>query len=175
VSPGFPTGGPPAPPPNSPQFGYQPYQSARQQPATQKQQFAPKPVLNAVKLMYGGIALSAVLTIADFAEAGSLGSQVYLTPHQSSTAGVSVIGAVMSLFGIGLWILMAWANKRGLSWARIVAPILFGIFVLYTLATIVYATPIAIIIELGTLAVGLFALLFIWRHESSVYYQLPTG
>jgi hypothetical protein len=69
---------------------------------------------------------------------------------------------------------MAWANKRGLSWARIVAPILFGIFVLYTLGTIVYVTPIAIVIELGTLAVGLFALLFIWRRESSAYYQLPS-
>ncbi len=174
ANPGFQSGRPPGPPPVSP-FGYQPYQSAGQSSAAQKLQFAPQYVLNAVKLMYAGIALSALLAIADFTEAGILGSQLYLTSHQSSEAGASAVGAVMGLLGIGLWIWMAWANKRGLGWARIVASISFGIFVLYSLVSIVDVTPFAIVIELGTVAVGLIALISIWRRESSAYYQLPTS
>jgi hypothetical protein len=177
---GAPSGPPPVSPPVPPPFAYQqyqqyqpqPYQVSGQQFPAQKQQFAPKPVLNAVKLMYGGIALSVVLAITDFAETGKLGSYAYLTSHQSATAFASAVGAFMSLLGIGLWILLAWANRKGMTWARIVATILFAIFVLYTVVSITTVIPVAIVVELGTLAVGLIALLFIWRGESSAYYQL---
>jgi hypothetical protein len=165
VSPGRPSG--PAP------FAYAPYQPASQRPTgAAKQQFAPAPVLSAVKLMYGGIALSGLLAIIDFVVVGSLGSTLYLTSHQQNMQGASSLGAIMSLFGVGFWILLAWANKRGMPWARIVAPILLVIFTLYTLISIAFVNPLAIVVELGTIAVGVIALVQLWRRESSPYYQL---
>ena len=174
---GFQSAPQPGAQPGSPPFGYQGYQppAGGQLTPAQKQQYAPQPVLNAVKLMYAGIALSVLLAIADFVEVGHLGSLVYtLTPHQDSEVAASAFGGVISLLGIGMWILMAWANRRGMSWARIVGTILLVFFVLYTLFTIVFVTPFSIVLELGTLGVGVTAVVFMWRSESSAYYQIST-
>ena len=130
---------------------------------------------NAIKLMYGGIALSAIIAIIDFAEVGSLSPNSYiLTQHQRSVEGASAFGAFLSVFGVACWILMAWANKRGMPWARIVSSILFGVLVLYTLFSIIVTAPAAIIFELGAVAVGLIALMQLWKAESSAFYRL-TG
>jgi hypothetical protein len=131
-------------------------------------------VQNAVKLMYGGIALSALLAIIDFSEIGTLTSYTYLTSQQGAEFGVSVIGAIMSMLGIGLWILLAWANKRGMNWARIVGAILLGVFVLFTLVSFAGLNPLALVVELGTIAVGVITLTLIWRRESTPYYQLNS-
>ena len=46
--------------------------------------------------------------------------------HNAEIAAVvtAVIGA---LIAIGLWLWMAWANRRGRNWARIVSAVFFGI------------------------------------------------
>ncbi|HUC58736.1 MAG TPA: hypothetical protein VMA95_15140 [Streptosporangiaceae bacterium] len=161
----------PSPYAYSPYQPYQPYQASNQ---VRKQQFAPATVRNAVKLMYGGIAASAILAIIDFAEVGSLQNNNFvLTPHQSSVATALSFGAFISVFGVGFWILLAWANRRGMPWARIVSTVLLGIFVLYTLVSIVDVTAAAIIFELATIGVGLASVMQLWKSESSAFYQLP--
>src|SRR5215831_8978102 len=105
----------------SPQGGERPPEPARPAP--------PRPVRTAVLLMYVGAAVTAitlvstVLTIHSIEtalenKAGSTAQQA----HQFVVS--SIVAAVITL---GLWLLMAWANRNGYSWGRITATVLFAL------------------------------------------------
>lgn len=96
---------------------------------------------------------------------------------QAVTIGVAV-GVVLGLVAIGLWILMAVMNRKGKKWARIVASVLGGLNIAFTLFGFVAGSALGApvdavslvqsLISLG-LAVAILALL--WQRRSSAYYD----
>jgi hypothetical protein len=80
----------------------------------------------------------------------------------------------------GLWLWMAWANKGGRSWARIMATVFFGILTAAELAGLIKFLTVKISLtaemslELSFLLVywlaGLSAVILLWQRSSSDYY-----
>jgi hypothetical protein len=160
-----------------PPYGYQPYQPY---PAAAQRLNVPLSVQNAARLMYAGAGLSLILVIADFARGISIESDISqeFAPYPASQVqGVAAdfIGGFFALIGIGLWIWMAWASKRGRPWSRILATVLFGLFTLFTLGSIVAIGPASIVFELITLVVGAITMSMLWRAESTAYYQAGSS
>jgi hypothetical protein len=139
----------------------------------------PESVLNAVKFMYAGAAVSLIEVIISLTTIGGLKSAIEkafpkYTAAQVHTAEITgVVGLVISgLIGVGLWLLMARLNQSGRNWARIVASVLFGIntieliYLLKSPGTIL-GTVFAVVLW----AVGLGAIVFLWRRESTEFFQ----
>jgi len=138
-------------------------------------------VLNAVKLMYAGAALSLIGLIVGLVSIGSLKSAIQqaaknsnkvLTSTQLHAAEVTglVFVILVGLVGIGLWVWMARANGAGKSWARVVASVLFGLNTISVLSSV--ARPAAVgtkIFGLLVWVVGLGAIVLLWRRESTEY------
>jgi hypothetical protein len=147
----------------------------------------PQSVTNAVRLMYAGAALSVVsllLTpmsidvIRTSMEDAMAGQQEGLTPEQIDpfvTVAVAM-SMVFGLLGVGVWLLMAWTNGRGHSWARIVATVLFAINAVGLLASLpqVGVMPLAFAVSALTTLVGALAVSFLWRKESSDWFQAQS-
>ena len=143
----------------------------------------PPAILNAVKLMYAGAVVNIIGLIVGLATAGDLKSaikkaQPRLTATQVTNSEHFLITAtvVSSLIGAGLWLWMAWANKNGKSWARIVSSVFFGIATLNTAAS--FAQPGDVLSRIFTVAVwlvGLGAIVLLWRPESTAYYRASSG
>lgn len=159
----------------------QPYPRGRGQDPVGERPPAPPSVLNAVKLMYAGAAVSAVEVIVSFTTVGGLKSAIrqahpHYTAAQVHTVEVtSIAGLVISgLLGIGLWILMARLNLAGRSWARIVASVLFAFNTLGLVTTILRpgtATILGLVFVVVLWVIGLGAIVFLWRRESSDFLQ----
>jgi hypothetical protein len=158
---------------------YQSYPEGGQMPDPTRPD-PPRPVRTAVLLMYTGAALSAVsliVTVLSFhaIERVIRNASSTLTAQQvHNDAIVAVtIAVVESLIAIGLWLLMAWGNKNGQSWARIVATVLFGLNTLFLLLSFVRATvSISLAFSVLVWLIGLGAIVMLWRKESSQYFAL---
>src|SRR5437868_2317902 len=95
---------------------------------------APSSVLTAVKLIYAGAALSLISLIIGLTQKDAFRKMIAtrnpnLTQSQldvSVNIGLA-FGALVALLGVGLWLWMASANKKGYNWARVVSSVLFGI------------------------------------------------
>jgi hypothetical protein len=158
---------------------YQPYPTGGQAPVAPPEAPAPQPVLNAVKLMYAGAALSAIEIIIGFTTVGSLRDAIRTaypkyTSNQIHTAEVAgiAIAVVIGLIAIGLWLWMAWANGRGRNWARIVASVLFGLNTIDLLTLV--ARPhsvISLVLAILVWLAGLGAIYFLWQRDSSAFFQ----
>jgi hypothetical protein len=129
--------------------------------------------------MYAGAVVSAVSLIVGLATIGSLRSAVQrahpnYTSSQLHTAEVGgvVIIVIFGLIGVGLWIWMATANKRGANWARITSTVFFGLDTLSLPAS--FARPEPLINRLVGLLIwliGLGAIVLLWRRQSSDYFS----
>jgi hypothetical protein len=161
---------------------YQPYPSSGQMPEPVRPE-PPDSVLTAVKLMYAGAIVSALDIVVGLVTIGSLRSALqranpsYTSSqlHTAEVAGVAFI-VFFGLVGVGLWIWMAMANKRGANWARIVATVFFGLDTLSLLAN--FARPEALFIRLVGLLIwliGLGAILLLWQRQSSEYFKAPRA
>lgn len=154
---------------------YQSYPTPDMPPAKTEQ---PRPVQLAIRLMYAGAALSGIAVVISLVTIGSLKTAIEnqntgLTPSQVNTAeGVAIGAAVVGgLIAIGLWLWMAWANKAGKSWARIVSSVLFGLNTLFLLLSLSRPhASIGLALLLVIWLVGLGAVFFLWRRDSSAYY-----
>jgi hypothetical protein len=112
---------------------YQPYPSSSR-PAEPLRPRAPGPVLTAVKLMYAGAAVSAVVLIILLAMVlgdvkGAVRGQFLghsLTEPQLKPLIITVV-MVGGLAVIALWLWIARANGQGRSWARTLSTVLFGL------------------------------------------------
>ena len=157
---------------------YEPYPASGSAQEPQRIQ-PPRSVLNAVKLMYAGAALEVIALIVALATVSSLKSAILARhPHYTSTqlhtaqiaqTGAIVVGAVIT---IGLWLWMAWANGRGLNWARIASAVFFGINTLDLLISLFMVHAAATLI-VGVLVwlVGLGAIVLIFNRESAPFYR----
>ena len=133
-------------------------------------------------LMYAGAALSAISLIVVVASRHSIetvirkASATTLTQnqvHQLAIAAIT-IAAVESLIAIGLWLLMAWANRGGKSWGRIMASVLFGLNTLFLLLGFTRASAsLSLAFSILVWLIGLAAIVLLWRKESSEYFATP--
>ncbi len=157
---------------------YQPYPTGAAEPGPQSAAQPPSSIQNAVKLMYAGAVVSVVIIIVAIVTISSARSAVHTAfPHYSAArvrraaVGLVAYEVVVQVITIGLWLWMAWANKAGKSWARIVSSVLFGLNTLFLLVSLSrphasFGLALLVVIWL----IGLGAIFFLWRRESSAYY-----
>jgi hypothetical protein len=140
---------------------------------------APKPVLQAVKLMYAGAAISTVSLIISLADIGGIKAAIKkahpnYTASQISGDNRFIIGlaVVSGLLGIGLWLWMARSNSQGKNWARILSTFLFGLATLDLVG--VFSEPqtaLGLVFPVLTWLVGLGAIWLLWRRESTEFFK----
>ena len=180
---------------------YQPYPSTGK-PVEPDRPPAPQPVLNAVKLMYVGAAISAVSLIVSLVSIGGTKDAIRkarpsLTAAQVNQLNTFIIAlaVVSGVIGVALWLWMARANGQGKNWARILSTALFslatlelirqypgsrlGHFVLggQTQPVIHYGsgvTVLALIVPTLTWLAGAAAVWLLWRPASSAFFK-PQG
>lgn len=150
-----------------------------QLPETPDVQQPPISVQTAVRLMYAGAGISAISFILGLVTIGSVRrtlekqNPTYSASKISSLVNAEIaIVVVAGVIGVGLWLWMAWANKRGKNWARITGTVFFA---LYTLDLILVAarsaSGISTVFAIVTWLVGLGATIMLWRRESSNYFH----
>lgn len=147
----------------------------------------PQSLRNAVRLMWVGAALALVGVIVTLAFSKNIksavtkaavkanatnrseGKTVLTTSQIHSLANVTVgLLAIVGVIAVLLWVWMAWANNKGRNWARIVATVLFGLNTISLLLEIGRASTTIIVVVIGWL-VGLGAIVFLWRKETTAY------
>jgi hypothetical protein len=140
---------------------------------------APRSVVNAVRLMYAGAAVSAVSLVLFLVFSSALKPSIrrqypHWTASQVNRAfdGFLAVSIIEAVIGIGLWLLMAWANNQGKNWARITATILFAIDTLLTLVTFSKGpqTPVGLVLPSLTWLIGAGAIWLLWRKENNDFY-----
>lgn len=160
---------------------YQPYPTGGQQPVAPPQ--VPRPVIMAVRLMYVGVALTVIWFAASLLSVSAVKAAFHkaspdLSAHQLSNlaTGLVAISAFLAVVGVALWILMAWGNRGGKNWARIVATVLFGLFTVYLLLSLIQPhSAFSVILLAVTWLVGLGAIFSLWQRESSAYFRAMSG
>jgi uncharacterized membrane protein (DUF2068 family) len=160
---------------------YQPYPTGGGSNIVQQQGPRPQSVRTAVILMYVGAGLSTISLIASIAFSGRIKNAVGKALRNARTSKpltvtqihsveniYLVFAIVVLLVGVGLWLWMAWANGRGRGWARIVASVFFGLDTILLIlgGTRTSATLIFAGVEW---LVGLAALIFLWRRDTTAY------
>ena len=143
---------------------------------------APTSVVNAVKLMYAGAAISTVSLIISLADISGTKAAIHkarpsLTPTQVNQLNTFIISlAIISgVIGIALWLWMARANNQGKNWARIVSTVLFGLATLDLVG--VFSQPktlLGLVFPVLTWLVGLGAIWLLWRPDSTEFFK-PQG
>jgi uncharacterized membrane protein YuzA (DUF378 family) len=155
---------------------YQPYPSGGNtlQP---ERPAPPATVVNAVKLMYAGAAVSTVNLVILLALTVDIkGSASWLnTPFIT-------VSIAWSLAPLALWLWMARENGRGRNWARIVSTVLFGAATLdltevfgppgirLSLVPVIAGSPTVPVLYW---LVGLAAVWLLWRPASSAFFRPP--
>jgi len=145
---------------------YQPYPQGSEMPPESSRPTPPRPVRTAVLLMYVGAALTAITLIVTVAtmhtiETAIRNNSTYTAAQAHQLAVAAIVEYVVTL---GLWLLMAWANRAGHGWARITATVLFALNLFRGSASI--SVLFAVLVWL----IGLGAVVLLWRKESSEYF-----
>ena len=112
---------------------YQPYPSTGK-PVEPERPAPPPSVLNAVKLMYAGAAVSTVSLIVSLVDISGTKAAIKKARPSLSVTQVNQLNTfiislaiISGVIGIALWLWMARANGQGRNWARIVSTVLFGL------------------------------------------------
>jgi hypothetical protein len=160
----------------------QPYPSRGKPLAEAPRPPAPPSVVNAVKLMYIGAAVSTVSLIVSFVDISGTKAAIRrarpdLTATQVNQLNTFIIAlaVVSGLIGIALWLWMAWANGQGKNWARIVSTVLFGLATLDLVG--VFSEPktaIGLVFPVLTWLVGAATIWLLWRPDSTAFFK-PQG
>jgi hypothetical protein len=157
---------------------YQPYPST-DRPVEPDKPPAPQSVLNAVKLMYAGAAVSAVSLIISLATIGGTKDAIKkakpsLTATQVNQLNTFIIAlaVVSGVIGVALWLWMARANGQGKNWARILSSVLFFLATLDLFGVLSQPkTALGLIFPVLTWLVGLGAVILLWRKESTEFFK----
>jgi hypothetical protein len=161
---------------------YQPYPTGGG-PVDPLRPAPPASVLNAVKLMYAGAAVSLISLIISLTEISGTKAAIRrarpsLTVTQVNQLNSFIIGLaiVSGLVGIGLWLWMARANGQGRNWARILSTVLFGLATLDLLG--VFSQPktaLDLVFPVLTWLIGAGAVFLLWRPDSTAFFKPPQG
>jgi hypothetical protein len=140
---------------------------------------APPPVVNAVKLMYVGAAISTVSLIISLADIGGVKTAIKKAKPSWTAAQVNqydrfliTVAIVSGVIGIALWLWMARSNNQGKNWARILSTVLFCLATLDLIG--VFSQPktlLGVVFPVLTWLVGLGAVFLLWRPESSAFFK----
>ena len=160
---------------------YQPYPSTGK-PVEPERGPAPPAVLNAVKLMYVGAAVSTVSLVISLASIGGTKDAIKkarpsLTATQVNQLNTFIIAlaVVSGVIGVALWLWMARKNGEGKNWARILSSVLFGLATLDLFGVLSQPkTALGLVFPLLTWLVGLGAVVLLWRKESTEFFK-PLG
>ncbi|TDE00912.1 hypothetical protein [Jiangella asiatica] len=151
-------------------------------PSTAARPEPPAQILTAAKLMYVGAVLSGLLLLFTFLSRDAIRDAVEDSDSSLSAdeidAAVNLtigVGIVVGLIGVGLWLWMAAANKAGKSWARVVATILGGLNILFTLFSLSGGGGLNLIVNVVQIALAAYILYLLYRPESSQYYAAVSG
>ena len=143
---------------------------------------APQSVLNAVKLMYAGAAVSAfslivslIIPLADVAgtKASLKKAHPSLTASQVDQAfntGIA-LAFVSGVIGTALWLWMARANGQGKNWARILSTALFAVSTLSLFATLNAPSVLGVVFAALIWIIGAGAVFMLWRRESTEFFK----
>jgi len=146
---------------------YQPYPSTGHPAGPLQPSPAPKPVLTAVKFMYGGAVTSAAYLIATLPlgdiHGKALGHRLTATPLT-----ITVVIIVFGLVPVALWLWMARATSQGKNWARILSTVLVT---LATLQLIGSRGAAQVLTAALTWLIGLAAVWLLWRQASSAFFK----
>ena len=157
---------------------YQPYPSTGK-PVEPDRPPAPQSVLNAVKLMYVGAAVSTVSLIVSLASIGGTKDAIRkarpsLTATQVNQLNTFIIAlaVVSGVIGVGLWLWMARANGQGKNWARILSTVMFGLATLDLFGVLSQPkTLLGLVFPVLIWLVGLGAVVLLWRGESTEFFK----
>jgi len=139
----------------------------------------PRPMINAVRLMYAGSALAAFSILTAVATAPALRAVIrqqypaagYGAQSAAATATLSatIAGALISA---GVWLIMARRTRRGRPGVRVLSTILFVIDSLTVLSTHTHGllTPSTWVISVAEWAVGLAVIVLLWDRRSTAYF-----
>ena len=140
---------------------------------------APPPVVNAVKLMYVGAAVSTVSLIISLADIGGVKTAIKKAKPSWTPAQVNqydrfliTVAIVSGVIGIALWLWMARSNNQGKNWARILSTVLFCLATLDLIG--VFSQPktvLGLVFPVLTWLVGLGAVILLWRRESTEFFK----
>jgi len=159
----------------------QPYPSSAK-PVEPERPPAPPSVLNAVKLMYAGAAVSTVSLIVSLVDISGTKAAIRkarpsLTAAQVNQLNTFIISlAIISgVIGIALWLWMARANGQGRNWARILSTVLFGLATLDLFGVVSQPkTLLSLVFPLLTWLIGAGAVFLLWRGESTAFFHPQT-
>ena len=159
-------------------MSYQPYPSTGA-PVEPDRGPAPQSVLYAVKLMYTGAAVSTVSLFISLASIGGTKDAIKkarpsLTATQVDQLNTFIIAlaVVSGVVGVALWLWMARKNGQGKNWARVLSTVLFGLATLDLFGVVSQPkTVLGLVFPLLTWLIGLGAIVFLWRRESTEFFK----
>ena len=159
----------------------QPYPSSAK-PVEPERPPAPPSVLNAVKLMYAGAAVSTVSLIVSLVDISGTKAAIRKARPSLSAAQVNQLNTfiislaiISGVIGIALWLWMARANGQGRNWARIVSTVLFGLATLDLFGVVSQPkTLLGLVFPLLTWLIGAGAVFLLWRGESTTFFHPQT-
>lgn len=161
--------------------GYQPYPSSGK-PVEPDRGEPPPSVQKAVKLMYAGAAVSTVSLIVSViiplsniasSKAALKRDHPSLTASQVNQAfnlGIAV-AVISGAVGAVLWLWMARANGQGKNWARITSSVFFALATVSLFSVLNAPSVLGVIFAVALWAVGLGAIILLWRRESSEFFK----
>ena len=160
---------------------YQPYPSSAK-PVEPERPPAPPSVMNAVKLMYAGAAVSTVSLVISLVDISGTKAAIRKARPSLSAAQVNqlntfiiTLAIVSGVVGIALWLWMAKANSQGRNWARILSSVLFGLATLDMFGVLSQPkTLLGLVFPVLTWLIGLGAVILLWRKESTAFFK-PHG
>ena len=159
----------------------QPYPSTGK-PVEPERPAPPPSVLNAVKLMYAGAAVSTVSLVISLVDISGTKAAIRKARPSLTVAQVNqlntfiiALAVVSGVLGVALWLWMSRANGQGRNWARIVSTVLFGLATLDLFGVLSQPkTVLGLVFPVLTWLIGAGAVFFLWRSESNAFFK-PRG
>ncbi len=159
----------------------QPYPSTGK-PVEPERPAPPPSVLNAVKLMYAGAAVSTVSLVISLVNISGTKAAIRKARPSLTVAQVNqlntfiiALAVVSGVLGVALWLWMSRANGQGRNWARIVSTVLFGLATLDLFGVLSQPkTVLGLVFPVLTWLIGAGAVFFLWRSESNAFFK-PRG
>jgi hypothetical protein len=140
---------------------------------------SPAPVRNAVRVMHAGAVASLLGIVLDLATINATQDAMHhrfptLTSSQLSAQQIPLVVGwlVGGLLAVALWVIIGRACSAGLSWARILGTVLFGIATIEALANL--AVPEAALVKIYWFvvwAIGLVTVVLLWQSQAGAFFR----
>ena len=128
----------------------------------------PAPVLTAVRVMYGGAAITAVVFLVTVLPViGDIHGRLFGHRLSATPLTIMLFIVVFGVIPVAVWLWLARAAVRGRNWARIASTVLF---VLATLELIGSRGVVPVVSAALTWLIGLAAVWLLWRPVSGAFF-----